>query len=69
MESIAELRAQAQGKRRRAQRARDLASGLSLDADRTSLLQNAQVLEAEAAALEFQADMVDAQERGRPAAK
>ena len=69
MESIAELRAQAQRKRRTAQRARDLAAGLSMDADRTSLLQNAQVLEAEAAGLEFQADMVDAQERGRPAAK
>ena len=69
MESIAELRAQVQRKWRTAQRARDLAAGLSMDADRTSLLQNAQVLEAEAAALEFQADMVDAQERGRPAAK
>ena len=60
MESVAELRAQAQEKRRRAHRARELASGLSLDADRTSLLQHAQVLEAEAAGLEFQADALDA---------
>jgi hypothetical protein len=57
----ADLRADAEAKRRMAGIARRAGPGLSFAADRLMMLQHAQELEAEAAGLEAQADALDAQ--------
>jgi hypothetical protein len=61
MTKQAELRAEAAGKRRMANLARRAGPGLSLADDRRAMHEHAQMLEAEAAGLEAQADAIGAQ--------
>ena len=59
MEIAADLRAQAEFKRRLAATARRAGATLSREADRAMMVQRAQELEAEAAGLEAQADALE----------
>jgi len=59
VESVADLRAQAEFKRRLAATARRAGATLSREADRVRMLQHAQELEAEAAGLEAQAEALE----------
>lgn len=65
----AELRAQAVTKYRAAATARRVGPALSVAQDRASMLQHAEELEKEAAALESRADAVDARTRPPPSAR
>jgi hypothetical protein len=64
MNSVADLRARADSKRRMAELARRTGGSLSFPADRVLMLQHAQELEAEAVGLEAQADALA---RAKPA--
>ena len=61
VDRAAELRTQAENKRRMASLARRAGSGLLLPEDRIMMRQHADGLEAETAGLEAQADAIDAQ--------